>query len=504
MSCPAKGDSTVPTRVIDVGRADGSCEIKLQVTNRQRGAWVALSHCWGISAQYTTTTANLGDHRKAIRFEGLPRTFQDAITVTRKLGYEFLWIDSLCMHQYYKNAVLTIAADVARGDHEGFLASEREPSSFDPDLNHPQENLDHLHIRPITFCPDFSDDTPLSKRAWTLQEDILSSRTLHYTKEQLVWECQACKYTEGDISERGIRGNYDNAAMKRFFFTPGRGEDPHRALCAFDPFDVMHRWYSLVESFMRREITFGNDALPAISAIAREIRKLSGHTYVAGIWIEDLRGLLWSTSGCSIATEQYRAPSWSWASSNIVSLLGGLKYKSKVVKDLECHANILDYHIETADEDPFGRLKSGYLLIQGRALGASRWKGMPFYFNIPKASEYKPKKGQPICQFDIIPEHLFRRRLNIPETDESDDLSMERDEWDLNKEVAHLMLQDVTFLQVLTLTNPDPYWYGKTQALMLRANEDGATFRRVGIVELPGCKDLLTEDGWETQTFTIV
>jgi hypothetical protein len=384
-----------------VGRADGSCKIKFQVTNRQRGAWVVLSHCWGTSAEYTTTTANLGDHRKAISFEGLPRKVQDAITVTRKLGYEFLWIDLLCiiqddhadwvaesapMHQYYKNAVVTIAADVARGDYEGFLASERETGSFDPDLDHPQENLDHLHIRPMTFCPDFKADTLLSKRAWTLQEYILSSRTLHYTKEQLVWECQACKYTEGNISEREVLDGYDNAARKRFFFVPRHGEDSQRALYAFDPFGVMHRWYSLVESFMRREITFENDALPAISAIAREIRKLSGHTYVAGIWIEDLRGLLWTISGYSIATKEYRAPSWSWASSKI-SPYGELKYKAKVIKDQEYQANILDYHIETTDEDPFGRLKSGYLRIQGRALSASRWKGMP-YFKTRKSLAY--------------------------------------------------------------------------------------------------------------------
>jgi hypothetical protein len=215
-----------------------------------------------------------------------------------------VWIDSLCilqddhadwvaesalMNQYYKNAVLTIAADVAGGDHEGFLASERRLSTFDPDLDHSQENQDHLHIRPITSCPDFSLDTPLSKRAWTLQEDILSSRTLHYTEEQLVWECQACKYTEGDVSEQGIWGNSGITAMKKFFFAAGPGSDAQRALCTFDPFDVTNRWYSLVESFMRRKINFEHDALPAISAIAREIQKLSAYTYVAGIWIEDQR-----------------------------------------------------------------------------------------------------------------------------------------------------------------------------------------------------------------------
>ncbi|KIN03421.1 hypothetical protein OIDMADRAFT_90795, partial [Oidiodendron maius Zn] len=56
------------------------------------------------------------------------RTFQDTITVIRRLGYRYLWINSLCilqdnhvdwvtesaqMQDYYKNTISTIAADAA-------------------------------------------------------------------------------------------------------------------------------------------------------------------------------------------------------------------------------------------------------------------------------------------------------------------------------------------------------------------------------------------------------
>jgi hypothetical protein len=33
-------------------------------------------------------------------------------------------------------------------------------------------------------------DEPLSQRAWTLQERLLSSRTLHYGAQKMYWECQ--------------------------------------------------------------------------------------------------------------------------------------------------------------------------------------------------------------------------------------------------------------------------------------------------------------------------
>jgi hypothetical protein len=98
--------------------------------------------------------------------------------------------------------------------------------------------------------------------------------------------------------------------------------------------------------------------------------------------------------------------------------------------------------------------------------------------------------------------------LKIPGTHNFDLLSTERDEWDdewdLNQEVAEVMLEDVIFLQILTLRDPEPYWYGSTQVLMLRANEDGATFRRVGVVDFPASVDLLEERGWESRIFTIV
>ena len=38
--------------------------------------------------------------------------------------------------------------------------------------------------------------SPLSRRAWVLQERLLSPRTLHYTKRQLFWECRASKACE--------------------------------------------------------------------------------------------------------------------------------------------------------------------------------------------------------------------------------------------------------------------------------------------------------------------
>jgi hypothetical protein len=45
------------------------------------------------------TKAKIGELMKKIEETNLPKTFRDAITITRKLGLSHLWIDSLCICQ---------------------------------------------------------------------------------------------------------------------------------------------------------------------------------------------------------------------------------------------------------------------------------------------------------------------------------------------------------------------------------------------------------------------
>src|SRR5438034_1924444 len=69
----------------------------------------------------------------------LPKTFQDAVLLTRALGVRYLWIDSLCiiqddekdwkrenpkMGEVYQYATITIAAAHARDSSEGCFYEE--------------------------------------------------------------------------------------------------------------------------------------------------------------------------------------------------------------------------------------------------------------------------------------------------------------------------------------------------------------------------------------------
>jgi hypothetical protein len=134
--------STLPTRVVYVG--DGSREPYLYETSREDALYTALSHCWGgkKNIHLTTKTADLEIRGESIPISTLPKTFADAVLLTRKLGIKYIWIDSLCiiqddaedwvresarMAEVYQNAALTISADGAADGSQGLFQTIEVP-----------------------------------------------------------------------------------------------------------------------------------------------------------------------------------------------------------------------------------------------------------------------------------------------------------------------------------------------------------------------------------------
>ncbi len=93
---------SLPTRVVHVGRPDQGRPPRLVETRGMRAHYIALSHCWGAPAYHPpmTTQSTLADHLAGIPCEAVsPAAFQDALTATRRLGFDYIWIDSLCIIQ---------------------------------------------------------------------------------------------------------------------------------------------------------------------------------------------------------------------------------------------------------------------------------------------------------------------------------------------------------------------------------------------------------------------
>lgn len=131
----------------------------------------------------------------------LPQTLLDAVHVTRQLGVQYLWIDSLCiiqdsaddwereasnMAEIYANAYCTIAATRAEDGHGGFLQprSQRESVAIRPPNGVPYYVCDVID----DFRHDVESST-LNQRGWVLQERALSPRTIYFAESQVYWEC---------------------------------------------------------------------------------------------------------------------------------------------------------------------------------------------------------------------------------------------------------------------------------------------------------------------------
>jgi hypothetical protein len=84
---------TFPSRLLDVGTEQHSLIILRNSVHDEE--YVCLSYCWGSSKPFTLNADTQSALYKGINMTTLPKTFQDAISVTRRLRIQYLWIDSL-------------------------------------------------------------------------------------------------------------------------------------------------------------------------------------------------------------------------------------------------------------------------------------------------------------------------------------------------------------------------------------------------------------------------
>jgi hypothetical protein len=207
----------LPIRVIDIGEASNDPLVLRNSNEIDACSYVALSHCWGEyrpgEKQSICTHKDNWEQRKVgFQVQDLPKTFQDAIEVTRQLGKRYLWIDSLCIVQsldeketedwkveskrmeiVFSSAYCTLAASSAKGSHDGF---HRQRLSSQP-LQIETEDGDRLYVS--NEVDNFFDDmkkAPLNGRGWVLQERILSRRTIHFGATQTYFECGEGVYCE--------------------------------------------------------------------------------------------------------------------------------------------------------------------------------------------------------------------------------------------------------------------------------------------------------------------
>jgi hypothetical protein len=152
----------LPTRLIDVNTlGESHVPLYIPTNSAEVGSYVTLSHRWGGANIYKLTQKTYKALKAGIPVELLPKTFRDAIHVTRYLEVRYIWIDSLCIFQdsledwanesqhmgtIYANCLCNIASTSAEHSGKGLF------NSRDPNLQRPICNADPLRPIPSYEC----------------------------------------------------------------------------------------------------------------------------------------------------------------------------------------------------------------------------------------------------------------------------------------------------------------------------------------------------------------
>lgn len=375
--CAAQQDTLLPTRVIDVSSKANPFIVK---SNGRSGQYVALSYCWG-QQRGLTLNDNLKARLDKLDLNEVSQSIKDAIFCAQRLGYQYIWIDALCiiqdshddkvkeignMKNIYSDAVLTIVAASAQSAHEGFLHDRSTLTYYNLPYPHPNGDFGTFSMAKY-YASTPVPPNPIDTRGWTLQEFLLPPRLLVYSKERVYYRCHTSTVGLGDVVQRVIE------RLPAEYFQPVR---PGIVLSKERKAEVLQDWVRLVYSFTERNLTSQTDRLNAIGGIAELFANLLNTRYLCGIWDtkgdEFLKQLLWTAHGDKSGQRKvYRAPSWSWASLECQTGYGNDMYGFE-----SFHCEVLEAKMTLADHALlFGFAKDGHLKLRGRLRRARMEKG---------------------------------------------------------------------------------------------------------------------------------
>jgi len=369
----------LPTQLIDVGTTKAPLLELIVPGKDERGRWAALSYRRSSGGDMDSTPfvessppfdslRDFGRMRR-LSLSSLPRTFRDAILMTRALDIRYLWIDKLCnipdgefdevreaenIAHIFSNAVVTFVATASADIHGGLFHPQHavlrsreappvwEESSWcdtprtlaasansgsnassttlgvdDDAVAMAAAKIEHRENGGwVTLTQSHGRDfrsEPIHKDAWALGEYLLSRRRLLFTSNGLIWGCR-----------QGVEAELESKAICE--------EVWHDALS--------QRWTQVVEQVSTRRTGEPREKGLALAGLAKWMGQHRGDEYtghVAGLWRNKLcTELLWCRVGGSASGKSEErgstGPSWSWLSVN-----SAVEFSKRDIPENEAH-----------------------------------------------------------------------------------------------------------------------------------------------------------------------
>lgn len=400
----------LPTRVLDLGSSTTVQHVKIfEPPSGTPGKYIALSYCWGDGGGLKALGSNLSKLLQVVDEDELPATIRDAIELARYLEVQYLWVDALCIIQddtqdwvnesaqmstVYAQAFLTIAASSVDSSRFSFLHQIRRntealfPVHQDKTSSQHQRGADDDSATMVgvrrTPISGFHQDPgrgivdPSMCRAWTLQESMLSTRVVSFSTDELQWTCRTlraceCGHPEESDSPRmeELQRSLEVEIQADLSEDMNKGGLERMSTC-------LDFWKRVVEAYCRRDLSEMRDKLPALSGVAHEFSRILDKEqlastgdipplrYLAGLWDTGIHGqLCWRLGDSSPddLIEEYRAPTWSWA-----SVEGEVIMNYPRIDGLIPQAEILEANCALANpNDPFGQVVREGTYIRVRA-----------------------------------------------------------------------------------------------------------------------------------------
>ena len=296
--------------------------------------YVVLSYVWGKARQPLVPKSGRLPNE-------LPQTINDSMTVVKKLGKRYLWVDSICINQrnqQHKMSQIAIMDAIYLGAFAtivslcGDSANSGLPGVSSASARIPQLIVEfakgNLMAEKFPSLGAHLDKGIWSSRGWTYQEGLLSRRRIIFTTHQVYYCCnqmECCETLDDEnffgpsSSNRPGQANQSLSIKDPLLYPSSLSSTSRIGITLFE---------RLVDNYVRRKLSRDDDALHAISALLGYLQpSYFPDGFLYGLPIADFRqSLLWYQASDDYPENTYHGelqdttsrvcsylPSWSWA-----------------------------------------------------------------------------------------------------------------------------------------------------------------------------------------------